>query len=388
MWKLMSDSNSLIHDLSNCNDNMDISANVSRITKMLTNFLAMTPKDGAIDRRNISIFIHSSVPAALGKLYISPSLTKKQVAHGYIYQFIDKCKTLFANLVIVYRQLVPILLEFYRIIRGVAGVGDALYIFCWTNLVAIMERYVYDVKCVKIVGCFPFVHQLTTWLLCALELSVQSTKFIQLSDNDVHMFIRFIHPVNFPSLIQGEAGNERFGIEGVHHVYYDLLEKLKLCLKELDCQIGLVKKERDEPIICYWSRYILILEELESILKLQIRVVLCYLIGRLSKRSIDYQWILEHKEVTYIKIRQCFALKMLPEGRHKNKELYDILICMSHLFEESIEYIRHKSPKSLQGQLFIQFENEEAKGLVLLNSFLHCRNKLPRSDLGSTCPID
>ncbi|XP_069145087.1 E3 ubiquitin-protein ligase UPL5-like isoform X2 [Solanum lycopersicum] len=53
---------------------------------------------------------------------------------------------------------------------------------------------------------------------------------------------------------------------------------------------------------------------------------------------------------------------MLREGRHKNEEFYEMLICRSRLFEESFKYIGHASPRSLQGQLFMQFENEEATG--------------------------
>ncbi|KAG5584728.1 hypothetical protein H5410_045162 [Solanum commersonii] len=112
----MSDLNSLIHDLCNCNVNTNISANVACMTNILTNFLSMTPKDGADGSEEyLQIFVHSSIPVALVKLYVSPSVTKKQATHGYICQFIDKL-----------------------------GVDDAFYIFFQSSLTAMMKRYVHS----------------------------------------------------------------------------------------------------------------------------------------------------------------------------------------------------------------------------------------------------
>ncbi|KAK4706410.1 hypothetical protein R3W88_034031 [Solanum pinnatisectum] len=414
MWKLMNDLNSLIHDLCNCNDNTDININVTHMTKMLTDFLEMTPKDGTNKSEEYpQIFTHSSIPAVLVKLYVSPSVTKKQAAHECIRQFVDSgktlfvypvtvyrlfapilfefckilrevvgvddalyifcrsnsCKTLFTNRVTVYRLFAPILFEFCKILRGAAGVDDTLYIFCHSSLAKMMEWYVHNVKYkLRLQDVFPFVHELATRLSHALELSVQSTEFIQLSESDVREFIKFMHPVkcaiwrqkefgslvSFPSLMQDEAGNEGSEINDVRSIFCDLLEKLELCLKKVEIQLGLANIERGEPIVRCWSQYLLILKELERVSKLykslkemfwekmtQRRVVLCFLIGKLSKKSTDYQWILEHKEVTNFKIRQRFALKMLREGRQKNEELYKMLICSSCLFEDSFEYIGH-----------------------------------------------
>ncbi|KAH0633347.1 hypothetical protein KY284_036133 [Solanum tuberosum] len=277
----------------------------------------------------------------------------------------------------------------------------------------------HDVKCVlRLQDVHPFVHELATRLSHALELSVQSAEFIQLPENDVREFIKFLHPVkcaiwcqkafgspvSFPSLIQDKVRNERSDVKGMHRIFCDLLEKSELCLKELESQLDLVNLERGEPIVRCWSRYLLILKELERISKLynglkemfwekmrKIRVALCFLIGKLSKKSTDYQWILEHKEVTHFKIRQHFALKMLQEGRHKNEELYEMLICRSRMFEDSFEYFRHASPRSLQGQLFMQFENEEATGPAVLREWFSLVGEVifnPQNALFISCPND
>lgn len=426
-WKLMNELNSLIHDLCNCNHYPAIHTDAARMMKMLTKFLIMTPKDDINKSEEyLLVFIHSSVPAALVKLYLSRSIFSKQAAYQCIRQFIDSCKTLFPNS--VYRQCGPILLEFCKLLRGAAGVHDALYIFCRTSLAAMMDCYGYDVNHVlRLHDAFPFVLELATSLSRALELSVRSPEFMGLSGSDVREFIKFMHPVkcairrqevfgcpvSFPSLKQGnsEAGRERYDmhnyqkqIEGVHHVFCNLLDKLELCLKKLDSQLGLMKKGRAEPIVLCWSQYLVILKELKCISNLykgleevfwekmrQRRVALCFLIVRLSKRSRDYQWILKHREVAHFKVRQLFALKMLQEGSDKKEELYEMLICRSHLLEESFEYIGHADPKSLRGNLFLQFKNEGATGPGVLREWfsLVCQAIFnPQNALFVSCPND
>ncbi|KAG5584731.1 hypothetical protein H5410_045165 [Solanum commersonii] len=96
----------------------------------------------------------------------------------------------------VYRQFAPILFNFCKIIRRLVGVDDALYIFCRSSLAAMMKGYVHNDKCVlRLPDVFPFVRELETRLSHALELSVQSTDFIQLSECDVSEFIKFMHSV-------------------------------------------------------------------------------------------------------------------------------------------------------------------------------------------------
>ena len=87
----------------------------------------------------------------------------------------------------------------------------------------------------------------------------------------------FMHPVkcairhreslgslySFLFLMEDEV--ERFEIKSVHRVFCVLLVKLELCPKELEILLGLINRERGEPIVCCWSQYVLFLKELESI---------------------------------------------------------------------------------------------------------------------------
>ncbi|TMW87503.1 hypothetical protein EJD97_019877 [Solanum chilense] len=416
-WKLMSDLNLIIDDLCNCNDNPNIITYVTRLSNMLTDFLIKTPNYSADGSEEyLHIFIHSSVPSSLVKLYVSPSLITKQAAHGCICQFVQNCLNHFTNPTTVYRLIAPILFEFCTILRGAAGVDDDLYLFFRSRLAAMMQENVHDVKHVLTLHhVFPFVDELATTLSHSLELSAQSPDFKQLSDSDVLVFIQLMHsveqvirrqtafgsPVSLPWLMQDEEANE---LKGVHTIICNLLDKMELCLKELENQLALVNIGRREPIVGCWFQYLLILKELESISKLykglkemfwekmsRRGVGLCYLIGRLSKKSTDYEWILEHKEVTNFKTRQRFALQMLQEGRHMREELWEMLISRSSLFEDSFQYIGHASRRSLRGQLFIRFENEEATGPGVLREWfsLVCEAIFnPQNALFVSCPND
>ncbi|TMX05492.1 hypothetical protein EJD97_017332 [Solanum chilense] len=94
-----------------------------------------------------------------------------------------------------------------------------------------MKGRIDNVKCVlRLQDDYPFVHELETRISHALELTLQSGEYIQLSESGVHEFIKFMHPVkcairhqeafgspeSFLFLMQDEV--ERFEIKGVHRV--------------------------------------------------------------------------------------------------------------------------------------------------------------------------
>uniref|UniRef100_A0A3Q7I3L6 Uncharacterized protein n=1 Tax=Solanum lycopersicum TaxID=4081 RepID=A0A3Q7I3L6_SOLLC len=94
-----------------------------------------------------------------------------------------------------------------------------------------MKRRIHNVKCVlRLQDDYRFVHDLETRISHALELSMQSAEYIQLSESGVREFIKFMHPVkcaithqeafgslgSFLFLMQDEV--ERFEIKGMHRV--------------------------------------------------------------------------------------------------------------------------------------------------------------------------
>ncbi|XP_016491646.2 E3 ubiquitin-protein ligase UPL5 [Nicotiana tabacum] len=418
-WKLMSE---LIALISNSTEGR-------LIKKMLSKILTMTPKDETKSEEYLRIFIYSSVPAHLVKLYVSPSnseFNNKDTADECIREFIKLCKKLLSDS--IYAQCVHIVLEFCKLLRGAAGVDDALYGFCRSSLADIMDWYDADAMDVlPLQDSFPLVRELAARLSRTLELSMGSAEFVGLSCSDVHEFIEFMHPVRsallcqkafdcpftFPLTEKGnsEAGSKRFvmhnykeKIEGLHHIFCDLLDKLELCLEKLETRLGLKEKEKDEPNVLCWSQYLVILEALHRISKMykgleegfwkrmrQRRVPLCFLIVKLSKRSRDYQWILENKEIVNFEIRRDFAMMMLREGSGKNEELYEMLIDRSHLLEESFEYIRHAGPRVLGRNLFLKFKNEEATGPGVVREWFYLVIQAifnPQNALFVSCPKD
>ncbi|TMX00946.1 hypothetical protein EJD97_025578, partial [Solanum chilense] len=95
-----------------------------------------------------------------------------------------------------------------------------------------MKGRIHNVKCVlRLQDAYPFVHQFETRISHALELSIQSAEYIQLSECGVSEFIKFMHPLkcairhqeafgspdSFLFLMQDEV--ERFEIKGVHRVF-------------------------------------------------------------------------------------------------------------------------------------------------------------------------
>ncbi|KAG5594425.1 hypothetical protein H5410_035657 [Solanum commersonii] len=66
----------------------------------------------------------------------------------------------------------------------------------------------------------------------------------------------------------------------------------------------------------------------------QPKLSLCFLIGIYAKSFDDYQWIIEHKEVTNFKVQRHVTTRMLEEARGGNKEeSYEMLIDKSELLE-------------------------------------------------------
>ncbi|KAM3337813.1 hypothetical protein P3S68_032138 [Capsicum galapagoense] len=197
-----------------------------------------------------------------------------------------------------------------------------------------------------------------------------------------------------------EAVCDEESIECLHLILYDLLDKMEPCLRKLEDQLALQEKGKGKPT-SWWSRYLVVLKELNSISKLfnnsevfwekmrERKVSLRYLIVTFAKSPNDYLWVIEHKEVTNFKVRRHFAMMMLQKVRDKNE--HEMLIDRSQLLEESFEYIGDADPTLRRGVLYMEFKHEEATGPGVLREwfYLVCREIFnPLNALFVACPND
>ncbi|OIT28105.1 PREDICTED: E3 ubiquitin-protein ligase UPL5-like [Nicotiana attenuata] len=411
-WQLINDLVSLIFDILRSNY-PSVPSDSDHIIRMLIQFLTMTPGDN-IEKayEHIKIFVSSSAPAALVMLYMSPDNANKFTADESVRSFVNSFTSMLPKHICV--GCARIVLEFCKLLRGAAGLDDRLYNFCRSSLGAIVDsignaRHTKELLALKDV--FMFVCEVVVPELShALELSkgsVESTGGLSVSIvRDFTEYMLALKKV-IPSrilFVTSEAVCVRECIKCLHRILYDLLDKMELCLKKLEAQLGLKEIGKGKPIVPWWSLYLVILKELNSISKLfkglekifwqkmkQRKVSLCFLIVASAKRSNDYRWILEHKEVTNFEVRRHFAMMMLREVRNGNQALHEMLIDRSQLLAESFEYIRHADPALLRGSLFMEFKHEEATGPGVLREwfFLVCRAIFnSQNALFVACPND
>ncbi|KAK4353748.1 hypothetical protein RND71_025942 [Anisodus tanguticus] len=406
----------------------------TRIRTRLSEFITMTPRNSTGQAsEHLQIFLSSCAPAALVMLYMSQSKVNRDTGDESIRQFINSSKTVLPKN--IYMQCAPIVLEFCKLLSVAAGVDDSLYGLCRSSLGGIVESIGVtkwgksnDKDVIDLQDIFPFVRELGAKISQALESSTGENAFMGPAMSDVHDFSAFLRPVRnligehvaicspiaFPLQEEGtseEEESKRFEmsyytqqIKCLHDIYFDLLEKIEVCLKKMEEPLALKEKGEAEPFAVGWSQYLEILKEINGVSKLykgsedefwnkmrHRKVALCFLIVRFAKRSEDHQWILEHKEVTDFKARRHLGMMMLPEVKDEYEELHEMLIDRCQLLSESFEYIAHADPESLRGGLFMEFKNEEATGPGVLREwfFLVCQAIFnPQNALFVACPND
>ncbi|XP_055826818.1 E3 ubiquitin-protein ligase UPL5-like [Solanum dulcamara] len=406
-WQLIDDLVSVVFDILKSNDPSALMRG-HHIIRMLKQFFAMTPMDNIEESfQYLQIFISSSAPAALVMLYISADNTKKYIAHESIHRLINSLKSTYLPKH-RYNEYARLVFVFCKLLRSVVGLDDPLYRFCQSSIVEFtgVARHYYVTKELSALNdAFLFVRDVVVAELSReLELSMGSVESTELSWSIVPDFTEYMCLVR--GLLQQPFDSP---IESVHHILsdlhlilYDLLDKIELCLRKMEDQLGL--NDEGRPIVSWWSQYLVILKELNNISKLfnnsevfwekitQRKVSLCFLIVTFAKSFNDYQWVIEHKEVTNFEVRRHFAMMMLEEARcGEEDESYEMLIDRSRLLEESFQYIVDVDPELLRGDLLMEFEHEEATGPGVLREwfFLVCRELFnPQMALFMACPND
>ncbi|KAH0745041.1 hypothetical protein KY285_006698 [Solanum tuberosum] len=204
---------------------------------------------------------------------------------------------------------------------------------------------------------------------------------LQLMDNDTHEG-KFYENIGLP----------------LCEMFYDLLTKMACSLRLLDSK----EEIEDILIVPWWSLYLDILKNLQSISKLyinmennfwriieQVKGSLCYLIAKFAEESEHYEWLFEHKEVTNFYIRRQLAMMMLPEVEDVVEDPYNMLIDRSKLLVDSFEYIAKLD--YLPGSFFVKFKEEQATGPGVLREWflLVCQEIFnPNNTLFIACPDD
>ncbi|WMV53025.1 hypothetical protein MTR67_046410 [Solanum verrucosum] len=249
---------------------------------------------------------------------------------------------------------------------------------------------------------FPFLMEISAELSFDLDSTMGTYGYEGLSFTLVRDFTAFVLPVwNALQLMDNDTHEEKF-YENIGlplcKMFYDLLAKMVCSLRLLDS----TEKIEDILIVPWWSLYLDILKNLQSISKLyinmesnfwrimkQVKGSLCYLIAKFAEESEHYEWLFEHKEVTNFYIRRQLAMMMLPEVEDAVEDQYNMLIDRSKLLVDSFEYIAKLD--YLPGSFFVKFKEEQATGPGMLREWflLACQEIFnPNNALFIACPDD
>ncbi|MCL7036949.1 hypothetical protein MKW94_019492 [Papaver nudicaule] len=112
---------------------------------------------------------------------------------------------------------------------------------------------------------------------------------------------------------------------------------------------------------------------------------------RLSKRSDDLKWLLEHKNSISSNTRDYLLMKMLPEVKFDFEKHHKMLIDRSQILTDSFKHLSLGTSKSLHSGLSVEFRNEEAVGYGVLREwfFVICQELFdPKGSLFLACPTD
>ncbi|KAG5574427.1 hypothetical protein H5410_054561 [Solanum commersonii] len=288
---------------------------LDHIQNGVMNFLSATPNDFDRATEHLELFISSSVPKALN-------------------------------------------------LRENVETDDGLYQICRSSIGAMIEstgiaRCKYDQK--KLISAE---------LSLDLDSTMGTSGYERLSFTLVRDFTAF--------LMDNDTHEEKFyemiGLP-LCEMFYDLLAKMACSLRLLDSK----EERKDILIVPWWSLYLDILKDLQSLSKLYIKMEnnfwrimkqvkgSFYLIAKFAEESEHNEWIFEHKEVINFYIRRQLAMMMLPEVEDDVEDPYNMLIDRSKLLVYSFEYIAKL--KYLPGSFFVKFKEEQATGPGVLRAW-------------------
>ncbi|RZC57410.1 hypothetical protein C5167_004706, partial [Papaver somniferum] len=384
-----------------CDPGIDSETSLKRannIVSLVNDYLNMIPAYNVYDSEDhINRFISSGAPEALVSLVLnSPTQCSKQAGEDSVKLFL------------------------YPNIRSIPkSIRKHCVRIVWENT----SKYVYVTQPSDTIEEFyPFVNELAKSLCRGLRTSrkssftVVSTSLRLSIKNDVRLLAFFsrymIRAIEDHVRLKGQSlplnADDNFRnqpcylleIDFFRIVYEGLSTEFILCLGEISDGVWFGKP------LCYtpgWPSYLSVLRELMKFSKIYVNFeedlfseVRHYqrnvdILVRMSKKSDDLLWLLEHKNSISSNSRDYLLMKMFPEVKFDFENQHKMLINRSEILTESFKHLSLATSTSLRRGLSVEFRNEEAVGYgVLREWFLIICQELfdPKGSLFLACPSD
>ncbi|KAI3852606.1 hypothetical protein MKX03_025704 [Papaver bracteatum] len=184
-------------------------------------------------------------------------------------------------------------------------------------------------------------------------------------------------------------------------LYLNLRYEFLMCLANIGMDVSSGKLFNYTP---RWPGYLSILRELKKFStiyldyeedlfsKVRVYQYQVDVLVRMSKRSDDLRWLLEHKNSIISNTRDYLLMKMFPEVKFDfEKQHKMLLIDRSQILTESFKHLSLGTSSSLRSVLSVEFRNEEAVGSCVLREwFFMIFQQLfdPKGSLFLACPSD
>ncbi|KAL8156879.1 hypothetical protein AgCh_001834 [Apium graveolens] len=360
----------------------------------------------------LQVFLSSGAPEALAMYYMSPY--NRVFGEDVIRELVLAINLLPTDL---FQQCGPILIVICKTLRCRPLFQDDTYVMCRSHLSNMIGNFKIrrgSNLVVTLKDIVAFVGEAAAGINANMHAGLKPNTFDLPLMSDVLSFKNFMIPIQ--KYIKEEiflrvkflkpSENGRYEISLSKEEYKDLddifgklLERIHICLRILEVLL----QTETETLGCY--QYLAILMELNNISKVfpglgtklwtiirDRKLSFCYLIIKHARRTDDYGWISEHKEVTNFECRRHLAMMLLPEIKVKDGELLlEMFIERSQLLAQSFAYIAHAAAKRLRAGLYIEFKDEQATGPGVLKEWfvLVCQAIFdPQNALFVACPND
>ncbi|MCL7034023.1 hypothetical protein MKW94_018940 [Papaver nudicaule] len=407
-------------------DNSSENSSITRarnLVSVVKDFLSMTPTYNVHDSNEHMFMLISfgTVKALVSLVLNSPIQCYKQAGEDSIKLFLYPNIRFMPRL--IRKHWVRLVWEFCELLYNEDKLGNQhpLYYSCRKTLVSLLKlmgfrntwRYVYVTEPSETIEkFFPFVEELVKSLCCGLNAFRESSHAkvptsIRLSiENDVRLLAFFsrylVRAIEDHVRLKGQSLPLNMDDDFYNQPCY-LLEINFFCNVYDDLWIEFIQCLAKVKNDASWPSYLSVLKVLKNFSKLYLNFeeelfseVQAYqyqmdMLVRLSKRSDDLLWLLEHKNSINPITRDYLLMKMFPEVNFDFEKQHKMLIDRSEILAESFKHLSLGTPKSLRSGLSVEFRNEEAVGYGVLREwiFMICQELFdPKGSLFLPCPSD